>query len=115
VMGFIVGIIIVYQVLSTDVNSHLKEYATFKAMGYSNKYLLGIVFEESLILAIMGFIPGLTIASGLYHVVYLGTNLPIAMTILTTTQVLIITLLMCMVSGAVATNKVQAADPADMF
>jgi putative ABC transport system permease protein len=114
-MGFIVGIIIVYQVLSTDVNSHLKEYATFKAMGYGNNYLLSIVFEESLILAILGFIPGLAIASGLYQVVYLGTNLPIAMTLVTATQVMITTLAMCIFSGAIATAKVQAADPADMF
>jgi putative ABC transport system permease protein len=114
-MGFIVGVIIVYQVLSTDVNSHLKEYATFKAMGYSNGYLLGIVFEEALILASLGFIPGLAIATGLYQVVYLGTNLPIAMTILTATKVLTATLTMCILSGAIATSKVQAADPADMF
>jgi putative ABC transport system permease protein len=114
-MGFIVGVIIVYQVLSTDVNSHLKEYATFKAMGYSNGYLLGIVFEEALILALLGFIPGLAIATGLYQVVYLGTNLPIAMTALTASKVVAATLVMCILSGAVATNKVQAADPADMF
>lgn len=114
-MGFIVGIIIVYQVLSTDVNSHLKEYATFKAMGYSNGYLLGIVFEEALILALLGFIPGLAIATGLYQIVYLGTNLPIAMTVLTATKVVGATLVMCLFSGAVATSKVQAADPADMF
>jgi putative ABC transport system permease protein len=114
-MGFIVGIIIVYQVLSTDVNSHIKEYATFKAMGYSNAYLLGIVFEEALILAVMGFIPGLIISTGLYTVVRAGTNLPIAMTLLRAFQVLAATLIMCMVSGAVATTRVQAADPADMF
>jgi putative ABC transport system permease protein len=114
-MGFIVGVIIVYQVLSTDVNSHLKEYATFKAMGYSNGYLLGIVFEEALILALLGFIPGLAIATGLYQVVYLGTNLPIAMTALTASKVVAATLVMCILSGAVATSKVQAADPADMF
>jgi putative ABC transport system permease protein len=114
-MGFIVGLIIVYQVLSTDVNSHLKEYATFKAMGYSNGYLLGIVFEEALILALLGFMPGLAIATGLYQVVYLGTNLPIAMTALTASKVVAATLVMCILSGAVATSKVQAADPADMF
>jgi putative ABC transport system permease protein len=114
-MGFIVGVIIVYQVLSTDVNSHIKEYATFKAMGYDNIYLLGIVFEESLILAMMGFLPGLGISIGLYQIVYLGTNLPIAMTVATATKVLTATLGMCILSGAVATIKVQAADPADMF
>ena len=115
IMGFLVGIIIVYQVLSTDVNAHLKEYATFKAMGYSNAYLLGIVFEEALILAIAGFIPGLIVSIGLYTVVGGATNLPIAMTIVRATQVLTGTLIMCMLSGAVATGKVQAADPADMF
>ncbi len=115
VMGFIVGVIIVYQVLSTDANSHLKEYATFKAMGFGNSYLLGIVFEEALILALMGFIPGITVSIGLYSLVHLGTNLPIAMTVFTASQVFTATLLMCMFSGAVATSKVQAADPADMF
>ncbi|WP_373541329.1 ABC transporter permease DevC [Chamaesiphon sp.] len=115
VMGFLVGVIIVYQVLSTDVNSHLREYATFKAMGYSNAYLLGIVFEEALILAIVGFIPGLIVSIGLYTVVGGATNLPIAMTMVRATQVLTGTLIMCMLSGAVATGKVQAADPADMF
>jgi putative ABC transport system permease protein len=114
-MGFIVGVIIVYQVLSTDVNSHMKEYATFKAMGYRNSYLLGVVFEEALILAVLGFIPGLTISTGLYAIVHIGTNLPIAMTLSTASQVLIITLVMCIVSGASATSKVQSADPADMF
>ncbi|MEY3256676.1 MAG: DevC protein, partial [Cyanobacteriota bacterium] len=50
-MGFVVGVIIVYQILSTDVNAHLREYATFKAIGYSHFYLLTIIFEEALILA----------------------------------------------------------------
>jgi putative ABC transport system permease protein len=84
-------------------------------MGYSNTYLLGIVFEEALILALTGFMPGLVMSIGLYRIVYLGTNLPIAMTILTATKVLTATLIMCMLSGAIATSKVQAADPADMF
>ncbi len=114
-MGFIVGVILVYQVLSTDVNSHLKEYATFKAMGYSNIYLLGIVFEEALILALLGFVPGLVMSIGLYQIVHFGTNLPMSMTILTAAKVVIATLIMCMLSGTVATSKVQSADPADMF
>jgi putative ABC transport system permease protein len=114
-MGFIVGIIIVYQVLSTDVNSHIREYATFKAIGYSNTYLLGIVFEEALILAVLGFVPGLVMSMGLYQLVRNASNLQLAMTVARAVQVLILTLIMCMLSGAIATRKVQAADPADMF
>jgi len=114
-MGFIVGVIIVYQVLSTDVNAHMKEYATFKAMGYRNFYLLGVVFEEALILALLGFIPGSVVPLGLYQLTKRATNLPIAMTVGRAVTVFILTVIMCAISGAIATRKVQSADPADMF
>ncbi|MBD2508972.1 FtsX-like permease family protein [Nostoc muscorum FACHB-395] len=114
-MGFMVGVIIVYQVLSTDVNSHIKEYATFKAMGYNNLYLLGVVFEEAIILAILGFIPGMIAPLGLYRLTRNATNLPLYMTVARATTVLILTMIMCIISGAIATRKLQSADPADMF
>jgi putative ABC transport system permease protein len=114
-MGFMVGVIIVYQVLSTDVNAHIKEYATFKAMGYNNFYLLGVVFEEAIILAILGFLPGLGVSFGLYNLTRNATNLPLLMTLARASQVLVMTIIMCMISGAIATRKVQSADPADMF
>jgi putative ABC transport system permease protein len=114
-MAFVVGVVIVYQVLSTDVNAHLKEYATFKAMGYRQGYLLGIVFEESLILAVLGFMPGVVLPMGLYYVAAKATALPIYMTLSRAISVLILTLVMCLFSGAIATRKLQSADPADMF
>jgi putative ABC transport system permease protein len=114
-MGFMVGVIIVYQVLSTDVNSHMKEYATFKAMGYNNLYLLGIVFEEAIIMAALGFIPGFGVSIGLYALTRNATNLPLYMTLARAIQVQVLTIIMCMISGAIATRKVQSADPADMF
>ncbi|AFY49630.1 DevC protein [Nostoc sp. PCC 7524] len=114
-MGFIVGVIIVYQVLSTDVNAHIKEYATFKAMGYRNSYLLGVIFEEAIILAALGFIPGLIVPLGLYRLAANATNLPIYMTAVRAITVLLITIIMCTISGAIATRKLQSADPADMF
>ncbi|MDB9519673.1 ABC transporter permease DevC [Roseofilum reptotaenium CS-1145] len=115
VMGFIVGLIIVYQVLSTDVADHLGEYATFKAMGYQQTYLLGIVFEEALILAVVGFFPGLTVSMGLYRLTRQATNLPMYMTLARAALVLILTILMCCLSGAIATRRLQGADPADLF
>jgi putative ABC transport system permease protein len=114
-MGFIVGIIIVYQVLSTDVSDHLAEYATFKAMGYRSMYLLSIVFEEALILSILGFIPGVGISFSLYNLTRKATNLPMYMTLSRAMMVLILTLIMCLISGTIATRKLQSADPADIF
>lgn len=114
-MGFIVGVVIVYQVLSTDVNTHLAEYATFRAMGYRNSYLLGIVFEEAVILSVLGFVPGLTIAIGAYQLTAAATALPIAMEVSRAGLVLLLTFAMCCGSGAIATRRLQAADPADIF
>lgn len=114
-MGFMVGVIIVYQVLSTDVSDHLAEYATFKAMGYRSMYLLSIVFEEALILSILGFLPGVGISVGLYSLTRKATNLPMYMTLMRAIMVLSLTLIMCIISGAIATRKLQAADPADIF
>lgn len=114
-MGFVVGVIIVYQVLATDVADHTPEYATFKAMGFRNTYLLGIVFEEAIILAILGFIPGAAISVGLYSLTRQATNLPLYMTLFRAIQVLVLTIIMCVLSGAIATRKLQAADPADIF
>ncbi|MEL7009601.1 MAG: ABC transporter permease DevC [Cyanobacteria bacterium J06588_4] len=114
-MGFIVGIVIVYQVLSTDVNDHMAEYATFKAMGYKNSYLLFVVFEEAIILSIAGFIPSTILAIGLYQLTAAATALPIALSVSRAITVLMLTLVMCGVSGAIATRKLQSADPADIF
>ncbi|MEO0839535.1 MAG: ABC transporter permease DevC [Cyanobacteria bacterium J06643_5] len=114
-MGFFIGVIIVYQILSTDVNSHLKEYATFKAMGYGNNYLLGVVFEEAIIIATVGFIPGFFIPFGLYTLAAAATNLPIYMTVSRAITVFILTVIVCGISGVFATKKLQSADPADMF
>jgi putative ABC transport system permease protein len=114
-MGFIVGIVIVYQILYTDVNDHLPEYATLKAMGYKDKYFILVVFQEALILALVGYLPGFGVASILYSLTAGVTNLPIVMTAYRATQVLILTIIMCSVSGVIAVRKLSAADPADIF
>ena len=114
-IGVLVGIIIVYQVLSTDVADHLREYATFKAIGYPQRFFLGIVFEEALILALFGFIPGVLISLGLYAVVATVTGLPIMMPPARPIYVLIGTFAMCGLSGAIATRRLASANPADLF
>jgi putative ABC transport system permease protein len=114
-MGFIVGIVIVYQILYTDVADHLAEYATLKAMGYTDFYLLGVVFQEAIILSIIGFVPGFAVAMGLYNLTRSATSLPLIMTLARATTVMILTIIMCVVSGAIAVRKLSAADPADIF
>jgi putative ABC transport system permease protein len=115
VMGFIVGTVIVYQILYTDVADHLPEYATLKAMGYTDYYLLGVVFQEAVILGFIGFFPGFSLSMLVYLKTAAATGLPIKMTLDRAINVLILTVIMCAVSGAVAVGKLRAADPADIF
>jgi putative ABC transport system permease protein len=114
-VGFIVGIVIVYQVLYTDVSDHLPEYATLKAMGYSDISLLRVVLLEAIILAVLGFIPGFFTSYGVYNLLSVVTRIPLTMRSDVAFQVFLLTLLMCAISGAIAMNKLSSADPADVF
>ena len=110
-----VGIAIVYQVLSTDIANMMGEYATLKAMGYSNGYLTRVVMEQSVMLALFGYVPSLLIAWALYILVGGKSGLPLIMTWSIAINVLLLSLVMCTVSGAFALRKLFMADPAELF
>lgn len=114
-MGFIVGVVIVYQILYSNIANHLIEFATIKAIGYSNNYLLMAVFQQAILLAILGFIPGFAISLGLYDLAKNATHLPVIMTLNQAISVLTSIFTMCLISGAIAINKLRSADPADIF
>ncbi|MGL5065829.1 MAG: ABC transporter permease DevC [Microcoleus sp.] len=114
-MAFTVGIGISYQVLYSNISSQLTQYATLKAIGYSDRYLFGIVFQQSLILAILGYIPGVMVSYGIYNLASQETHLPVIMTINKGVTVLIAIVLMCVFSGILASQKLRYADPADII
>lgn len=114
-IGVLVGLVIVYQVLSTDVADHLREYATFKAMGYGQPFFMGIVLEEALILGILGFIPGITVGATILTLMGKATTLPLSVTPSMAATVFAGTVVFSALSGAIATRRLAAADPADLF
>ena len=114
-LGLLVGVVIVYQVLATDVAAHLRDYATFKAIGYSHPYILGVIFEQALILAVLGFLPGLASASAIYALLAHATDLPFGMDVGRSLTVFVGTLMACMLSGALAARRLRTIDPAELF
>ncbi|MEQ8767868.1 MAG: ABC transporter permease DevC [Planctomycetota bacterium] len=114
-VGLIVGAIIVYQILFADVTDHMKEYATLKAMGYSNSKLSGIVLRQAMLLATFGFVPAVGIAMLLYRTAGAATKLPMEMTLPRAAAVYGLTLLICVLSATIAQRKVRKADPAELF
>jgi len=114
-MGFAVGLVICYQILSGDVADHLGEYATLKAVGYSNFYLARVVIQESLILAVAGYVAGLAVSYGLYLVLAQVSGLPMNLTLERCLWLFLATVLMCVVSGLIAMVRLVRTDPADVF
>jgi putative ABC transport system permease protein len=115
IVSFIVGSVIVYQILYSDVSDHLPEYATLKAMGYTDLYLFQVLVQEAILLGVLGYIPGFILAIGLYELTHAATLLSIGMTTTRATTVLILTIIMCLMSGFIAMRKLRSADPADIF
>ncbi|SHM76949.1 putative ABC transport system permease protein [Roseovarius litoreus] len=114
-IGVLVGLVIVYQVLSADVADHMREYATFKAMGYGPSLFMSIVVEEALVLGVLGFVPGLAVGIGILTLMGKVTTLPLAMTPVMAGIVFLGTVFFSILSGVIATRRLAAADPADLF
>ena len=114
-MGFVVGCVIVYQVLYTDVSDHLPEYATLMAMGYRMSQLLGVVMREGFYLAALGYVPAYLAGQGLYWFVRDATKLPVGMDPARAITVLVMILVMCMLSSLLAMRRLIDADPAEIF
>jgi len=115
VMGFVVGAIIVYQILFADVSEHIREYGTLRAIGYSNRFVSGIVIQQAAILGLLGYVPGLVIVYFLYRAAAGATLLPMHVTLARSAAVLMMTLVMCAISALLAVRKVRRLDPADVF
>lgn len=115
VVALLVGAAIVYQVLSSDVANHLPEYATLKTMGYTNRYLWGIVLKQAVMLGLLGFVPGLIFSEVLYRWTSYWSNIPIMMDPQRIVRVLALAVVMCTLSGLAASRKMSSADPADLF
>lgn len=115
IMGLIVGMVIVYQILFSDIASHLREYATLKAIGYSDGYLARVVMSAALILAVVGFVPGAALSVWLYDIVAGATFLPLQMTPERAAMVFALIFGMCAAAGLLAMRKLRDASPADMF
>ncbi len=115
VIGLVVGCVIVYQILFSDIARHLGEYATLKAMGYSNLYLARVVMGASLILALAGYVPGWLAAKALYHLASEKIFIPLTLDLEKSVLVFCLIFGMCVISGLLAIRKLRDANPADMF
>lgn len=114
-LGFLVGVIICYQILYSDIADHMPEFATLKAMGYRAEYFIGVVLQEAGLLSLFGFWPGIAGSWLLCRLVAWRTGLPVGLSFVLLLEVFVLTVAMCVLSGVLTMRKVLASDPAELF
>jgi putative ABC transport system permease protein len=114
-VGMLVGGIVVYQILYTDVNEHLQQYATLKAIGLADGFFVGVVLQEALILMFLGFLPAVVLTSVLNYEARIVAHIPTSLTLRDLLSVLGAVATVCLFAGLLATRRLRTADPADVF
>ncbi len=114
-IGFVVGMLISYQILFTDISDQLPQYATLKAMGYNDTYLFAVVMQQAALYAVVGFLPAVILAATAFGVVGQIVLLPMELTSAIAGGSGALALGMCLVAGIVAVRRVLEADPAEVF
>ncbi|BAZ37622.1 glycolipid ABC exporter inner membrane subunit [Calothrix sp. NIES-4101] len=115
IIGFVIGTVLVYNIISKDIKQNMAQYGTLRAIGYSSTYLLIIILLESLIIAILGFFPGLCLSLFVYELISKITRLLILMRLDIMFQVFILTISMCILASFIAAKKLKRIDPADIY
>jgi len=115
VIGFVIGVIICYQILYNEITDHMPQYATLRAMGFSDRFLRKTVVQEALWLSALGFIPGLAFGYLLYAVIEYYTGILMFLTIGRIAVIFFFTIVMCTIGGLIAVKRVTSADPATLY
>ncbi|MBW7896485.1 MAG: FtsX-like permease family protein [Opitutaceae bacterium] len=114
-VAFIVGAVILYQILASEITNRLKEFATLKAMGYTERFIYGVGIKQGLIFSLLGYFPALVLSMGLYKILRQLSSFPVFMDWQRAVFVFGLSLGMCAVAAFFALGKIKRADPADLF
>ncbi len=114
-VGVVVGIVIVGQILYASVSDHLKEFGTLKAMGASNWFVYGVIIEQALWMAVLGFLPGIGLCIALGAWTLETQAIAILISPVTAAGTFGLTIVMCIGAAVFAIQKVTHLDPAIVF
>lgn len=114
-VGFIVGMVIVGQILYSSVSDHIREFGTLKAMGASNWVIYSVILEQALWMAVLGYIPSIALCLGLGVWTQAAQGVMILITPATGVGMFVLTVVMCVGSALFAVQKVTRVDPAIVF
>ena len=114
-IAFVVGSVILLQVLSVEIVNRTREFATMKAMGFSPAFVLGIGLCEILGTALCAFLAALLVSAvilgGVERLVHMATAVSMVLAI----SVLGIVLAMCLTASVAVVRRIWQADAAELY
>ena len=114
-VGFAVGILICYQILFSELSDQLSQYATLKAMGYYNTFVVKVVLQQAVFYAVLAYIVAWTACYLIFRVVGEIALIPLHMSVGLTVTSLVLALIMCVGAALIAVRRAIATDPAELF
>lgn len=114
VLGLVVGMVIVAQTLYATTMDHLPEFATLKAMGAPDGYVLRIIMGQAVISAVLGYGLGMVICFGIAYLRRYGET-AILVSAPLAAGMFVLTLVMCIAASVISIRKVLVIDPAIVF
>lgn len=115
IVGMMVGGVVIYQILYTDINDHLHEYATLKAIGWQESYFFVVIMVQAVILLLISFVPGSFITFFINYLARTTAGIPAYLTPYGLGVVFFLSIFMCFVAAKFAIQRLQNANPADLF
>jgi putative ABC transport system permease protein len=114
-IGLCVGMLIAYQILFTEISDRRAQFATLKAIGYSPRYILGVIVRQSLLYGIAGFVPALLASWAAFAAIDRGFLSPMRISTSIFVLTFVMILVICIVAGVMAARRALTADPAEIF
>jgi DevC protein len=115
IVGFAIGLLICYQILLSELSDQLSQFATLKAIGYQDSYLVKVVLQQAVFYGLIGYALAWMLCWFIFRLIRDIVLLPLGMSVAISLTCLALTLGMCIVAAAIAVRRVIAADPADVF
>lgn len=115
VVAFAAGAAILYQILASEMNNRLGEFATLKALGYPSTAIYGVGIQQGLIYALLAYGPALLLATLLYRIARQLSGFPLYMDFGRAVFVFVLALTMCAFAAVLSLWKIRKADPASLF
>lgn len=115
IVAFIVGIMILYQTLATQITRQLPQFAMLKAIGHTNRVLDAIVLIEAMLVMLAAFLPAVGVALWVYSVIRAQTLLPVTMSPPQLAGVFAVAVFMSGISAMLSLLRLRRADPAEIF